>query len=115
MAYRPCVPEQALSLSPSLREWMPDDQRAYFAGDMVDQLDLSAVLSVYERETWSYPPCHPVMVTKVLAYAYRVGVFSSSKIPRRLLEDIQFRVLAAGNDREFRTIADFRKRRPLAL
>lgn len=44
---------------------------------------------------------------KVLVYAYRVGVFSSRRIQRRLLEDVAFRVLAAGNEPDFRTIADF--------
>src|SRR5436853_4130992 len=49
------------------------------------------------------------MLTKVLVYAYCVGVFSSRKIQRRLVEDVAFRVLAAGNQPDFRTIADFRK------
>jgi hypothetical protein len=64
---------------------------------------------VYEDEERGYPPYHPVMLTKVLVYAYCVGVFSSRKIQRRLLEDVPFRVLAAGNAPDFRTIADFRK------
>jgi DDE family transposase/transposase-like protein DUF772 len=38
-----------------------------------------------------------------------VGVFSSRRIERRLVEDIAFRVLAAGNQPNFRTISDFRK------
>jgi DDE family transposase/transposase-like protein DUF772 len=42
-------------------------------------------------------------------YAYCVGVFSSRKIERRLSEDVAFRVLAAGNEPDFRTIAEFRK------
>ena len=113
--YRPYMPEQALLLPPSLREWLPDDHLAYFVGDLVDQLDLSAILSGYEAEERGYPPYHPVMLTKVLVYAYCVGVFSSRKIQRRLLEDIPFRVLAAGNEPDFRTIADFRKRHLLAL
>jgi hypothetical protein len=49
------------------------------------------------------------MMTKVLVYAYCVGVFSSRRIERRLVEDIAFRVLAAGNQPNFRTISDFRK------
>jgi transposase len=113
--YRPYVPEQALLLPPSLREWLPDDHLAYFVGDLVDQLDLSAILGVYEAEDRGYPPYHPVMLTKVLVYAYCVGVFSSRKVQRRLLEDIPFRVLAAGNEPDFRTIADFRKRHLTAL
>ena len=55
------------------------------------------------------------MLTKVLVYAYCVGVFSSRKIQRRLVEDVAFRVLAAGNEPDFRTIADFRKRHLAAL
>jgi transposase len=38
-----------------------------------------------------------------------VGVFSSRRIERRLAEDIAFRVLAADNQPNFRTISDFRK------
>ena len=107
--YRPYVPEQDLLLPPSLRDWLSEDHLAFFVSDLVDHLDLSAITAVYEREERGYPPYHPVMLTKVLVYAYCVGVFSSRKIQRRLVEDIAFRVLAAGNAPDFRTIADFRK------
>ena len=113
--YRPYVPEQDLLLPPSLRDWLPEDHLAYFVNDLIDQLDLSAITSVYEEEERGYPPYHPVMLTKVLVYAYCVGVFSSRRIQRRLLEDIPFRVLAAGNEPDFRTIADFRKTHLTAL
>ena len=107
--YRPYVPEQDLLLPPNLREWLPEDHLAYFVSDLIDALDLSAIMAVYEDEERGYPPYHPVMLTKVLVYGYCVGVFSSRRIHRRLLEDIPFRVLAAGNQPDFRTIADFRK------
>ncbi len=55
------------------------------------------------------------MLTKVLLYAYCVGVFSSRKIQRRLSEDIAFRMLAADNQPDFRTISDFRQRHLAAL
>ena len=113
--YRPYVPEQDLLLPPSLREWLPEDHLAFFVSDLIDQLDLSAITSVYEDEERGYPPYHPVMLTKVLVYAYCVGVFSSRKIQRRLAEDVAFRVLAAGNAPDFRTIADFRKTHLTAL
>jgi hypothetical protein len=38
-----------------------------------------------------------------------VGVFSSRRIQKKLREDVGFRVLAAGNEPDFRTISDFRK------
>src|SRR5215212_1683721 len=107
--YRPYVPEQDLLLPPSLKDWLPEGHLAYFVSDLIDQLDLSAITKAYEDEERGYPPYHPVMLTKVLVYAYCVGVFSSRRIQRRLTEDVPFRVLAAGNQPDFRTIADFRK------
>jgi transposase len=107
--YRPYVPDQDLLLPPSLRDWLPDDHLVYFVSDLIDHVDLSAIIRVYEDEERGYPPYHPVMLTKVLVYGYCVGVFSSRRIQRRLVEDVAFRVLAAGNQPDFRTIADFRK------
>ena len=108
--YRPYVPEQDLLLPPSLRDWLPEDHLAFFVSDLIDQMDVSAITTVYEDEDRGYPPYHPVMLTKVLVYAYCVGVFSSRKIQRRLIEDVPFRVLAAGNEPDFRTNPDSRKR-----
>lgn len=107
--FRSYLPEQDLLLPPSLREWLPDDHLCYFVSDVVDQLDLSAIESVYEEEDRGQPPYHPRMMTKILIYGYCVGVFSSRKIQKRLVEDVGFRVLAAGNQPDFRTISDFRK------
>jgi len=63
----------------------------------------------YVGEERGYPPYHPAMMVKVLLYAYCTGVPSSRKIEKRLCEDIAFRVLAANNTPDFRTISDFRK------
>jgi len=107
--FRSYLPEQNLLLPASLREWLPDGHLSYFVSDVVDQLDLSAIESVYEEEDRGQPPYHPRMMTKILLYGYCVGVFSSRKIQKRLVEDVAFRVLAAGNEPDFRTISDFRK------
>jgi transposase len=113
--YRPYLPNQDFLLPPSLRDWLPEDHLVYFVSDLVDELDLSAITTVYEDEERGFPPYHPVMLTKVLVYAYCIGIFSSRRIQRRLAEDVGFRVLAAGNQPDFRTIADFRKRHLTAL
>ena len=113
--YRSYLPDQDFLLPPSPRDWLPEDHLVYFVSDLIDQLDLSAITTVYEDEERGYPPYHPVMLTKVLVYAYCVGVFSSRRIQRRLVEDVGFRVLAASNQPDFRTIADFRKRHLAAL
>ena len=49
------------------------------------------------------------MMVKVLLYGYCGEVASSRRIAQRLHEDIAFRVLAANNTPDFRTISDFRK------
>ena len=107
--YRPYVPEQDFLLPPSLRDWLPEGHLAYFVSDVVDQLNLSAIQAVYEKEKRGQPPYDPRMMTKLLVYGYCVGVFSSRRIQKRVQEDIGFKILAAGNEPDFRTISDFRK------
>ena len=50
------------------------------------------------------------MMVKLLIYAYATGTFSSRKIAKKLVEDVAFRVLCAGNFPAHRTIAEFRER-----
>ena len=96
-------------LPAALQEWLPDHHLAYFISDVVDQLDLSSITARYEGERRGGPPYHPRMMVKVLLYGYCIGVASSRRIAQQLHEDIAFRVLAANNTPDFRTISDFRK------
>ncbi len=107
--FRRYEPDQMLLMPVALQEWLPADHLVYFLSDVVDQLELKEIWSRYEGEERGYPPYHPVMMVKVLVYAYCVGVPSSRRIGKRLHEDIAFRVLAANNTPDFRTISDFRK------
>jgi len=107
--YRSYLPEQDLRLPPSLRDWLAENHLAYFVSDVVDQLDLSSIHAVYEKESRGQPPYDPRLMTKLLVYGYSTGVFSSRRIQKRIQEDVPLRVLAAGNQPDFRTISDFRK------
>jgi len=107
--YRPYLPEQDLLLPPSLRDWLPEDHLVYVVSDVVDQLDLSAIHARYGGGKRGQPPHDPVLMTKLLLYGYCTGVFSSRRLQKRIQEDIPFKVLAAGNEPDFRTISDFRK------
>ena len=113
--YLPYDPDQQLLLPAALQERLPDDHLAYFISDVVDQLDLSSITARYEQERRGGPPYHPRMMVKVLLYGYCIGVASSRRIAQRLHEDIAFRVLAANNTPDFRTISDFRKDHLAAL
>ena len=113
--YLPYDPDQQLLLPQALQEWLPEDHLAYFISDIVDQLDLSEITARYEGERRGGPPYNPRMMVKVLLYGYCIGVASSRRIAQRLHEDIAFRVLAANNTPDFRTISDFRKDHLAAL
>jgi len=82
----------------------------FFVSDLLDHWDLSAITTVYEEEERGDPPYHPVMLTKVLVYGDGVGGVSSRRIQRRWVEDVGFRVLAAGHQPDVRTMADVRRR-----
>ena len=102
-------------MPPLMREWLSEGHLAYFISDAVDAMDISEIEDVYERNLRGYPPYHPRMMAKVLFYAYCTGVFSARKMAKRLEEDVAFRVLAANNQPDFRTLSDFRKEHLCAL
>ncbi|MDQ0191651.1 IS1182 family transposase [Alicyclobacillus cycloheptanicus] len=108
--FRPYDPNQIMLLPPSLDEWLPEDHLVHFIDDIVDSLDISAILSVYERELRGFPPYHPAMLLKVLIYAYSTGTYSSRKIAKACQENVAYRMLSANQFPDFRTISDFRKR-----
>ena len=108
-SFRPYEPDQHLLLPPSLRDWLPPDHLAWFISETVDQLDLSDILATYRDGGQGNLPYHPAMMLKVLMYAYATGVFSSRRIARQIEENIAFRVLAAGNLPDHRTICRFRE------
>ena len=108
--FRPYQPDQLLLLSPDLREWLPPGHLAHHVGDLVDALELRAFYAPYEGDGRRNAPYEPSMMVKVLIYAYATGVFSSRAIARKLEEDVAFRVLAAGNFPQHRTICEFRRR-----
>jgi transposase len=113
--YRPYDPDQLFLLPPALQEWVPEGHLVHFLSDVVDALDLNTILIRYEQEARGYPPYHPRMMTKLLLYAYAVGIPSSRKIAQRCEEDLAFRVVTANQTPDFRTISDFRQRHLEAL
>ncbi len=108
--FRPYSPSQMLLLPPDLGEWLPEGHLAYHVSDIVDVLDLRAFYAPYDGDGRRKSPYEPVMMVKILVYAYATGVFSSRRIARKVEEDIAFRVLAAGNFPQHRTVCEFRRR-----
>jgi transposase len=94
---------------------LPEGHLAYFVSDVVEELDLRPILQAYGGVTRGTAPYHPAMMVKVLLYAYAVGTPASRQIARKLEEDVAFRVLAANQRPDFRTLSDFRKQHLPAL
>jgi hypothetical protein len=54
---------------------------ANFVSDVLDQMDLSAIKAVYEKDFRGQPPYNPRMMTKLLLYGYCVGKLSERCAP----------------------------------
>ena len=108
-------PKQSFLLPPSLDDWLPKNHLARFISDVVEQMDLSLITNSYRANGQGNAAYHPVMMTKVLLYAYCIGMPSSRKIARAMVDDVAFRWLGAGNFPDFRTISEFRRRHLEAL
>jgi len=102
---------QQLLLPPDLRQWLRADHLALYISDLVEALDLSGILNVYEEgDGRGRPPYHPALMIKLLLYGYCSGKLSSRKIEQATYDDVAFRVLACNQQPDHDSIAEFRKR-----
>ena len=68
--------ETGFLLPPSLDEWLPEQHLARFVVEVIDGLDLSAMVKSY-RGTGSVG-YHPVLLLGLLVYGYRLGCFRAA-------------------------------------
>ena len=107
--YRPWSPEQSYLLPPSPSEWLPDGHLVHFVLGFVEQLNLTAIERVVQgKDARGERPYSPSMMTAVLLYGYCVGVYSSRRIERAIVEDVAFRLLAGEARPHFTTVNQFR-------
>ena len=102
-------------MPPSLREWLPEDDLAWFVLEAVAELDLDAFYGAYRRDGWGAAAHDPQMMVALLVYAYAIGVRSARGIERRCREDVAFRVICANQVPDHATIARFRVRHENAI
>jgi transposase len=111
----PCDREQDYLMPASLKEWLGEGHVAWFVIDAASQMDLSEFYAAYRNDGWGGAAYDPSMMVAVLLYAYCQGIRSSRKIARGLEEDVGFRVVAANQQPDFRTICRFRAEHEEAL
>ena len=95
-------------LPPSLDEWLPERHLARFVVEVIERLDLRALVKAYRGSgSASY---HPSMLLGLLVYGYATGVFSSRRLERATYDSVAFRFIAANDHPDHDTIAAFRRR-----
>lgn len=114
--FRAYDPEQPYLLPPAPRDWLPEGHLALFVHDLVDQLDVREIIESYgSGESGGRPPFEPRMMLRVWIYAYAVGVRSSRKVQRALVEDVAFRFLSGNQQPRYWALNEFRARHREAL
>jgi transposase len=100
--------ETGYLLPPSVDEWLPERHLARFVVELIEQLDLSAMVKAYRGSgSASY---HPSLLLGLLVYGYATGVLSSRKLERATYDSVAFRFIAANDHPDHDTIASFRRR-----
>ena len=108
--FRTCDLNQPFLLPPDMQDWLPTNHLARFVAEVCGELDLSAILACYERrDARGAEAYHPVLLTRLLLYAYCIGKPSSRQIEKATYDEVPFRYLSADQHPDHDTIANFRQ------
>ena len=107
--------DQALLLSPSLHDWLPEGHWARFIADAIGEIDLGSIYGSYKKDGRGLAAYQPALLVRLPLYGYCVGLVSSRKRERATHEDVAFRYLSGDAHPDRDTIASFRKRHLEAL
>ena len=101
--------EKIYLMPPSLQEWLPEKDMAWFIIDVAGQMDLSAYYRKYRGDGRGQEAYDPSMMAALPVYAYSNGIRSSRAIERLCERDIGFKVVAGDEKPDHTTIARFRR------
>jgi transposase len=111
--FRLYSPEQAYLLPPSVRDELGEDHLCFFVRSVVERLDLSVFKQSYSAEGGELYA--PELMLGVWLYAYALGITSARLVERRMVEDLAFRYLGAGERVDNWALSAFRRRHGRAL
>lgn len=104
--FKPYVQNQPSLLPPTYDELVPVNHPVRVINKVLDKIDATPLYRLYKPGgAINY---HPVMLLKVLVYAYVSNIYSSRKIEAALQESIYFRWLSGDNQPDHNTINRFR-------
>ena len=104
--YKPYNQHQPMLIPLNLEEMVTADHIVRQVDEIINRIDTSSMDKQYEGGgTSAY---HPVMLLKVILYAYSQRIFSSRRIAKAMRENIHFMWLSRMNQPDFRTVNRFR-------
>jgi len=107
--FKPYTQQQMLMLPPSLEELIPQEHMVRVVNKTIDGLNIEPLVATYKGGgSSSY---NPLMLLKVLVYAYLTKNYPSRKIAKALREDVNYMWLSGMQKPDFRTINIFRSSR----
>jgi transposase len=107
-SFRPVDRDTGFLMPPSVDEWLPERHLARFVVEVIEGLDLRAMIGSYR--SGGEAAYHPRLLLGILVYGYATGVFSSRKLERATYDSVAFRFIAANQHPDHDTIAAFRRR-----
>jgi transposase len=106
-------PDQAYLLPPSVRDELGEKHLCFFVRGVIERLDMSVFEQSYSLEGGELYA--PQLMLGVWLYAYALGITSARQVERRVVEDLAFRYLAAGERLDNWALSAFRRRHGRAL
>lgn len=95
-----------LSLPIQLDSLIPENHLVRIVNSTIENIDVTPLINKYKGGGTS--SFNPVMMLKVIVYAYSQRIYSSRRIAKALRENINFMWLSGGNKPDHRTINTFR-------
>jgi transposase len=106
-------PDQAYLLPPSVRDELGEKHLCFFVRGVIERLDMSVFEQSYSIEGGELYA--PQLMLGVWLYSYALGITSARQVERRVVEDLAFRYLAAGERLDNWALSAFRRRHGRAL
>jgi transposase len=100
--------DQLYLMPPSVKDWLPENDLAWFVVDATQQMDLSPFKAGVREDGAGRPAHAPEVMVPLLLYAYCLGERSSRVIERQCRMSVGFRVVAANLVPDHSTICRFR-------
>jgi transposase len=113
--YLPVERNQPFLLPPSVQEFIPEDDLAWFLIDAVTAMDTSAFHARARLGYAGRAGYDPDMLLTLLIYAYCLGQRSSRRIEALCVRDLGFRVVTGNRVIDHSTIAEFRATHQAAI